>query len=313
MIKTNRLLVLLAGLILIGIVALVGLLAVIITTRGGVDVAALFATRTPVPTATPTLTATPTQTLTPSLTPTSTNTLTPTSTLTDTPRPTDTPTITPRFTETPRLTDTPRPTNTPVASATPKTLVETGPNLLGNPSFEEGSSVYNNDGDLRVPNGWAPFWNFIVVDQCHNLKPHYEIEQHPTHVKDGSSSARQYTGYATHNGGLLQQAATTPGQTYQFSVYGFAWSTNDPVVDSPSTATATLSVGIDPAGGTNPDAGSVVWSPGVVQMDSFGFFSVRATATASKVTVFARANSDFCVARNDVFWDAASLRLMAGQ
>ncbi len=185
-------------------------------------------------------------------------------------------------------------------------------NLLANANFEEGSYVYNNDGDQRVPNGWLPWWTSPVTNGCYNSKPHYEIETHPPHVKEGSAAARYYTSYSSHKGGLMQQVSATPGVTYQFSIYGFAWSTNTPIVDTPSTAYTKLWVGIDPTGGTDGNAASVVWSPENAQMDTYGLFTVQAKATSSKITVFTRSRPDWCMARNDSFWDAASLVATSG-
>jgi len=290
----------------LGLVALLGLIGLTVAQRGSFQIADLFASPTPTPF--PTDTLTPTATLTATATATSTVTPTATNTATRTPLPTNTATPSPTITPTPLVSSTPTATNTLVLSPTPTLLVETGPNLLSNSGFEEGTYVNNNDGDQRVPNGWQPWWLSAVVDQCFNFKPHYELEMHPPHVHSGTSSARYYTGYASHNGGLFQQAIVTPGQSYQFSIYGFAWSTNEPVVDSPSTASAQLWIGIDPSGGTSAGSNLIVWSPGVAQMDSYGQFIIRATATASRMTVFTRTRPDTCVARNDSFWDDASLR-----
>ncbi len=309
MFRRNRLLLILGGLMLLAIIALLCLLVVLIGRSGNFQIAALFASETPTPTSTPTPTPTPTATA--SSTPTSTETSTPTSTDTSTPTATRTPSPTPPATNTPLVSSTPTaspaPAVTRTATSASSTPAATGQNLLANPSFEGGSYVYNNDGDQRVPNGWLPWWSSPIINQCYDAKPHYEIENHPPHVRDGAAAARYYTAYQSHNGGLMQQVIVTPGKVYKFGIYGFAWSTKTPIVDTPSTSTAMLWVGIDPAGGTNPAANTVVWSAGVVQMDSYGYFTVQATATGNQVTVFTRTRPDYCVARNDSFWDAASL------
>ena len=170
--------------------------------------------------------------------------------------------------------------------------------------------MWANDGDLRVPNSWMPWWNHSQ-NGCNNNKPHYEVEMHPPHVQNGSASARYYTGFATHNGGLMQQVNVIAGQTYRFTIYGFAWSTNNPVVDSPSTSTSAMWAGIDPAAGLDGLASSIVWSSGSTQMDSYVVFSVDVKATTGQLTVFTRTKPDSCVARNDSFWDNASLVRLA--
>jgi LysM repeat protein len=183
-------------------------------------------------------------------------------------------------------------------------------NMLNNPSMEGGTYMYNNDGDMRdVPNGWTPWYINISDSDCAKAryKPHFEIEAHPSHVKDGTFSARYWTGYQIHDGGLMQSVAATPGTTYKFSIYGFSWTTDNPVVDSASTSQQSLRVGIDPTGGTNGAAASVVWSAESWTNDQFILLSVEAAATADKITVFTRTKPNWCIARNDSFWDQATL------
>src|SRR5690242_3859845 len=85
----------------------------------------------------------------------------------------------------------------------PLTVLAQG-NMLANSSFEDGTHVYNNDGDQRVPNGWTPWWTSPPKNSCYNFKPHYETEQHGTHVMEGATSARVWSAYSSHNGGLMQ-------------------------------------------------------------------------------------------------------------
>lgn len=113
----------------------------------------------PLPTNTPTpsKTPTPTRTATPTYTP--TNTATPTNTPTRTPTPTRT--ATPSRTPTPGPSPTPNRTTTPIGTAYP-----VGPNLLSNPSFEEGSYDLYGAPELQVPLDW-----FMEIDEGGILAP----------------------------------------------------------------------------------------------------------------------------------------------
>lgn len=183
-------------------------------------------------------------------------------------------------------------------------------NLLNNGSMEGGSYMYNNDGDMKyVPNGWTPWWKPPVSNADCNyalVKPHYEMEAHPTHVKDGMWSARYWTDQKI-DAGLMQTVAATPGMTYKFSIYGFSWASKSGQVDTPSEGEQSMRVGIDPAGGTSPDAASVVWSAETWTNDKFVLLTVEAAATTDKVTVFTRTKPNWCMTRNDSFWDAGTL------
>lgn len=186
--------------------------------------------------------------------------------------------------------------------------VQQDANLLTNPSFEGGTYDQVADGVTHVPNGWVAWWSTAGG----LYKPAYEIEQHPPHVRDGSSAARYYTAYTNHDAGLYQQVNVTAGTTYRFVAWGFIWSTNDPVVDTPSTADSNLRIGIDPKGGTDPFASSVVWSGAVSARDTYQKFTVEAKAEASKITVFLRNTTLWPMARNDAFWDDTALRAVSG-
>jgi LysM repeat protein len=182
-------------------------------------------------------------------------------------------------------------------------------NLLNNGGFEGGTYEQVADGSTRVPNGWKAWW----AQSANTLyKPAYELESHPPHVRQGAWAARFYTAYTNHDAGLYQQVAVTQGATYRFVIWGFTWSTQNPVVGTPSEADSTLRVGIDPTGGTDPFAASVVWSAGIVARDTYQKLTVEAAAKAATITVFVRNTTAWPVARNDAFWDDAELKVVGG-
>ena len=72
-----------------------------------------------------------------------------------------------------------------------------------------------------------------------------------------------------------------------------------------------MRIGIDPTGGTNPWAGSIVWSEEQNPLDAWSLFSVEAVARANSVTVFTSSAPDYPSKHNNVYWDDASLTAVA--
>jgi hypothetical protein len=85
--------------------------------------------------------------------------------------------------------------------------------------------------------------------------------------------------------GIRQQVGANAGWDYQVS----AWY----VIDERGGGVARL--GIDPAGGANPDAATVVWTAGIEQRH-WAQLVVRAQAVASKITIFLEAQTFSAIA-----------------
>ena len=68
-----------------------------------------------------------------------------------------------------------------------------------------------------------------------------------------------------------------------------------------------MKVGIDPNGGTDPNAASIQWSPVVAPYDQWAEISISAIPAADAVTVFMYASQAHGLALNNVYWDAATL------
>jgi LysM repeat protein len=73
-----------------------------------------------------------------------------------------------------------------------------------------------------------------------------------------------------------------------------------------------LRAGIDPTGGANPYAHSVVWSEPMRSEDTWGQLSVQATAQGESVTVFVFSAPKYPVLHNEVYLDDARL-VVVGQ
>ncbi len=170
---------------------------------------------------------------------------------TNTPRPTFTPVPIPP-TETPTLTPfvnilTPGAT---LPLATPVPPPASGPNLLPNPSFENGWYNLNGIPELQIPNEWTlewdagnnPLdpdpWNAFVRPESRVLpKDFLPPNEHSTFIWDGTHTVKIFKGEGAISFRLLTQRHLEPGQ-YRFEVNIFP----------------DLVVGYDPSG-------AKIWAP----------------------------------------------------
>lgn len=182
------------------------------------------------------------------------------------------------------------------------------PNLLINGSLER--PYYGQGAATRtVPNGWTLWLGAGAPDAF----PH----QDNTQVRDGEVSWNLKQGFTVFTAAGYQRVSVTPGDVLEFSAYGWVYTCNDtttscvieeaPYRRSDTAAGASLKVGIDPNGGTDPNAGSIVWSGTAAPYDQWAQMTVSATAAGDAVTVFMHMTQTLPVAINNVYWDQASL------
>jgi hypothetical protein len=152
---------------------------------------------------------------------------------------------------------------------------------------------------------------------CYWARPEFVPTDRPERVRSGERAQKHFTYGRMHRAGLMQQVAVTPGMWLRFSAWMQAWQCYDwnecchhrPSCISDDPASMGLRVGIDPAGGVDPAAATVVWSAPGEAFDAWREFSVATAAQAPTVTVFVRSDARFDYARvnNDVYVDDASL------
>ncbi len=293
---------------------------------------------TALPSAFPTATATLSPSPPPSLTPTATR------------RATETPTWTPdtrllQPTRAPASTGTP-PTGIPgLATVTPNssgplagtpipsgcTASAAAPNLLQNPGFEGGFSRPQYD-DVEVPQNWIVFWKPegtpVTYDPQNTdgfrrpgsrlitAAPPYDS---PLRVLAGNQALLIYGGNRVFDAGVLQQVAVTPGDTLCLAGSAHAWSqhqsddrTRSRLVTEDDRANVTFQLGIDPSGGGDPFAGSVVWGAPANLYDSYQAIpGVQARAQGGTITVFVRGITRWRFDHNDLFFDEIRLVKLA--
>ncbi len=195
-------------------------------------------------------------------------------------------------------------------------------NLLSNPGFEEA----HGDGvTLTAPPGWSAWSNVsdgLVGRQLGRGTPEVVAT---IGVYEGNGSFDAYKGWAAYNVSLYQTVGgIQPGSTLRLTAFGRIWSCDSEtgtagdtcivegtVVNQTYTA-ANFRVGIDPAGTNDPNAGGIVWSNSTAPYTGFQQMTVDAVATADRVTVVLNASMAYAARHQHVFWDAASLTVIAG-
>jgi len=115
-------------------------------------------------------------------------------------------------------------------------------------------------------------------------------------------------GNAPFDGGVYQIVNVTPGKGYHFEAGWAAVSYNGALV-SPDPNAVARQIGIDPYGGTNPMASTVVWSSEHRDYSHFQLPDLQLDQYArnNKITIFLRAKNDFTGGHVDVYFDHAIL------
>ncbi|NJR12700.1 hypothetical protein HC776_02200, partial [bacterium] len=191
-------------------------------------------------------------------------------------------------------------------------------NLLKNPGFEDG---FVTVAAGQVANNWTA-WSAprtAEMPSYQNGQPVYLAASDAnaqgvfSRFRNGSNAQVYYSFYETHDGGLYQQVSVTPGAELRFSIYGYVWSSKfDDVNVSDEPGDVALRVGIDPTGGTDPFAASVIYTDAQIFYDAFRQYTVTATAQASTVTVFIRSTIGEPVQGSYIYLDDAVLEVTSG-
>ena len=200
----------------------------------------------------------------------------------------------------------------------------TGAPVLLNPGFECGDGYHDQPGvHGMVPNGWTgsiltgsdPFmvstqmWATMSCDP--NDMTWEKLEGHDSNIFMAAFAPYGQDFVAPPFDLVLYQPITvTPGTPYSLS----AWMTSlcggsATPSDCPQGAYIAKMAGLDPAGGVDPTAQSVVWTEDRRPHTEVRWTNLVLATTAhnSNLTVFIRANSPFQHHGNHVFADAVKL------
>ena len=149
----------------------------------------------------------------------------------------------------------------------------------------------------------------------------------PRRVHSGEKGMLLFTFYRKHNAGFLQQVEVEQGDILRLTAWAHAWSNwhdgrhpDDPrwsdgpgydagfalagTVSDDNWRNFTFCVGIDPTGGTDPLAETVVWGPGAHIYNEYAQVPpVTTIAQVDVITVFLRSKTLWPFKHNDAYWD----------
>jgi len=183
-----------------------------------------------------------------------------------------------------------------------------GPNLLTDPSFEEGK--YHVSMSNFIANGWSYWYQGRAADDTRGWympEPEFGIiANRAGQAHDGEMSQRWFNSWSIHNAGIYQRVAVTPGSWQRFTIWMFNWSSQNDTFGV-SEGFHHKWVGIDVNGGTDPYSQDIVWGNEDRTMDVWVQLGVIAQAKGDHVTVFVRETPEYSIKHNDVLVDDAAL------
>lgn len=190
-------------------------------------------------------------------------------------------------------------------------------NLLFNGGFENEFHKYQNKSALIVADGWTPW--FVPQQRppdpaWKNRRPEWKRATpnvDAARIRSGGSSQQYFSFWGTHIGGIYQRVMVPRNARLSFSTWGHSWSSEEnwprPSVNPTNMR---MRIGIDPLGGMDPFASSIVWSAEQNAIDEFQQFSVEANAQGGRVTAFIYSAPIEPRKHNDVYWDGAELTVV---
>ncbi|MFQ3537226.1 MAG: LysM peptidoglycan-binding domain-containing protein [Aggregatilineales bacterium] len=186
----------------------------------------------------------------------------------------------------------------------------------------QGTELLTNNGmDSYVggPGGVVPTgWTLTANVPVNSSKQDWVFNEFPGF---GSSWKVDTSNYTFTMNAYQFVAGVRAGTPLVFTAYANVFTCNrqDSCIgaDTPRTSqresNARTRIGIDPTGGTNPNAPTVRWSPYIQPFDQFLPMTIEARSENDNgVTVFLNATQDVGMLLNHVYWDNVSLRAGVG-
>ena len=208
----------------------------------------------------------------------------------------------------------------------------------------EGMTPYENDiGNIFTPPGFLAWfhhspgkWDQPEVRDTHKSNT-------PERVHSGEKAMLLFTFSRKHDAGFLQQVKVAPGTVLRLSAWAHAWSNHkdkslpdkfphpddglwsegpgyeagfclEGEAPDDNWRNFTFYVGIDPTGGINPLADTVVWGRGAHIYNAYAQVPVVETvAHSDKVTAFLRSKTLWPFKHNDAYWDDVEMIAVNGE
>ena len=198
-------------------------------------------------------------------------------------------------------------------------------------SPDKKTIIVKEIGNIFTPPGWLTWFlhDANKWDQPEVRDAWATVD--PRRVLDGDKAILMFSFFRKHDGGFMQTVSVTPGTRLRVGGHAHAWSNSKdgphkddglwsegPGYDAgyrlegEDTNTDwqnfTFYVGVDPTGGTNPYADTVLWGRGAHVYNKYAALpGVEFDATGDTVTVFLRSRVMWPFKHNDAYWDSITL------
>lgn len=211
---------------------------------------------------------------------------------------------------------------------------------------KEDPPYFADVGNHFVPTGWVSWFYHDPgnYDQPECGDTPKWVDEH--RVRTGERAFKLFTFHRRHDAGLYQQVQTTIGANLRLTAYAHAWSNhqgdefphaNDPrwsegagydglfilEGDAPplngdpqndALGNFTFYVGIDPTGGIDPFADTVVWGQGAHIYNVYHQVpEAEVKAQAETITIFLRSKTLWKFKHNDAYWDDVTLEVVGDE
>jgi hypothetical protein len=182
-------------------------------------------------------------------------------------------------------------------------------------------------GEVNAPIGWTAEW--YEGFQCPGTpvwplgRPEVTLINRAidsSRVLNGEQALKLFTFHRCHSAGVHQRFSVTPGQMYRLIAWGHAWYSNcsrkphytdcalDWDCESCVGVDHELRVGLDPAGGVDPYAPTVVWSqPKAIYGGYAAPLVAVAKATGDTMTAHLFGVAPLPLRHNDDYWDGVQI------
>ncbi|MBK8986898.1 MAG: hypothetical protein IPM39_12620 [Chloroflexi bacterium] len=171
-----------------------------------------------------------------------------------------------------------------------------------------GEPFYAVGGDTQriTAVGWMSWWLPPRPDDP-NWKHRQPVFSNFT--MDNRPVQQLTTPWGTHVGGLWQQAPAAPGNRYELTVEGQAWSSDEPTPGSRVEGSdVNLQIGIDPTGGVDPESPLIQWSAVAQPLSHWETLHLTADAETTTITIYLKSAPNLPKRQQSVFWRNAFLR-----
>jgi len=175
--------------------------------------------------------------------------------------------------------------------------------------------LYQGEGQLKLIEPWKPYWTLPADGDpdWKDKRPEYGPASSTDPIIAGMpTSQKVHHNYATWTGGLVQGPVIVP-QGAQVTFSAQVWmQTGENTGDRQGGGRCR--VGVDPTGGIDAGAASVVWSGWLDQVyDRWEMLTAEAQAQGDRVTVFVDTTWQWPVQWNDLFLGWAELKATSEQ